>query len=254
MKMAKLLKPKDKILLALALLGDFFDEARLLGGVVGSVYKNVYGWTPPQFKRQRFYEVVSRRIKTGEIKKIVKKGQTYLRLLSAGKKRLVRDFPILKLQKQRWDGFWTIVAFDIKEINRYQRDFLRNKLLELGFGMYQRSLYISPYNWVEDLREFIIYHKLRGVRVFRAKEVLIGDPKQQAAKIWKLDRLASEYKRLISKAKRIKRMKGGRKKENKARKLRSQYLDLLLVDPCLPKQLLPDDWPAEEARKLALNL
>lgn len=250
--MAKLLKPKDKILLGLALLGDVFDEARLLGGLVTGVYENVYGWTPPQFKKQRFYETISRTIKTAYIEKIIKNGELCLRLLSAGKKRLIRDFPILKLQKQRWDGLWTIVAFDIAEVTRYQRDLLRRKLLELGFGMYQRSLYISPYNWVEDLREFIAYHKLEHVRVFRAKDILTEDPKEQATKIWELDDLACEYQEIVDEARKVDRVVKNRK--DKVRKLRSHYLDVLLSDPCLPRELLPSDWPAGLARRLVFSL
>lgn len=250
--MAKLLKPKDKILLGLALLGDAFDETRLLGGLVTTTYRNVYGWTPPQFKRQRFYETISRTIKTVYIEKIIKNGELCLRLLSAGKKRLIRDFPILKLQKQKWDGLWTIVAFDIAEAICYQRNFLRRKLLELGFGMYQRSLYISPYNWVEDLREFIAHHKLEHVRVFRARDVLIEDPKEQAAKIWKLDDLAYEYREIINEARKVDRAVKNQK--DRVRKLRSYYLDVLLSDPCLPKELLPSDWPAGLARRLVFSL
>ena len=250
--MAKLLKPKDRILLGLALLGDAFDEARLLGGLVTTAYKNVYGWTPPQFKKQRFYETISRTVKTAYIEKIIKNGEPYLRLLSVGREKLIRDFPILKLQKQKWDGLWTVVAFDIAEVTRYQRDLLRRKLLELGLGMCQRSLYISPYNWIEDLREFIAHHKLEHVRVFRAKDILVGDLKEQAAKTWKLDYLAYEYREIINEAKRVNRLVTDRK--DRVRKLRSHYLDILLSDPCLPKELLPSDWPAGLARRLVFNL
>ena len=251
--MAKLLKVKDRILLALSLVEDVFDEVRLFGGVVSFLYGSFYGWTPPKFKKQRFYESVSRMIKTGYIERIIKDGKPYLRLLSAGREKLVRDFPLLKLQKKKWDGVWTIVVFDIAEASRYQRDLLRRKLLELGFGMYQRSVYISPFDFVEDLKEFIENYKLSHVQVFRAKEVIGEDKKERVAKIWQLEKLNKEYQKIIEKAKEIKRLPKDRVREGRLRQLRNFYLDTLLSDPLLPKELLPEGWLGEKARKIILS-
>lgn len=252
--MAKLLKAKDRVLLGLALMGDAFDETRLLGGLVTSLYANVYGWAPVKFRKQRYYESVSRMIKTGYIEKIIKNGQPYLRLLSAGKERLIRDFPILKLQGQKWEGLWTIVVFDIAETSRYKRDLLRRKLLELGFGMYQRSVYISPFNFIEDLKEFIENYRLSNVQVFRSKEVIGENRRERVAKIWKLERLNKQYQKVIKEVERIKKLPKGRVKERRLRQLRNFYLDLLLSDPFLPRELLPKDWLGEKARGAVLRL
>lgn len=48
-------------------------------------------------------------------------------------------------EKRRWDGVWRLVIFDVNERNKYQRDLLRLKLRELGFGTLQRSVYIYPH-------------------------------------------------------------------------------------------------------------
>ena len=48
----------------------------------------------------------------------------------------------------------------------------RKKLLSLTFARLQRSVYITPHNFVEDLREWIDFIGLKGkVRIFRAEEV-----------------------------------------------------------------------------------
>ena len=36
--------------------------------------------------------------------------------------------------------------FDIRGESRFIRDLLKKKLKSLGFGMWQRSIYISPFN------------------------------------------------------------------------------------------------------------
>ena len=247
--MSKLLTGRDKILLGLAFLGDVWDETRLVGGWVSHAYETVYGFVPVKYRKQGFSESVYRMIKTGHIEKVIKNDQPCLRLHSSGKKRLIRDFPILKLQRKKWDGFWMIVIFDIAEISSYQRGSLRRKLLELGFGMYQRSVYISPFNWIDDLREFVAHRNLREVRIFRAKEVLIGNAKEQAAKIWQLEKLEREYQKILERIEETSKMRAGKKKEKALREIKSSYLDLVIIDPHLPKELLPSDWPAEEVRK-----
>lgn len=253
-KMAKLLKTKDRVLLSLALLGDAWDEVRLLGGLVTHLYGNFYGWTPVKFRKQSFYESVSRMVKTGYIEKIVKNDEPYLRLLSAGKEKLIRDFPILELQGRKWDGLWTIVVFDVAEASRYKRDLLRNKLLELGFGMYQRSVYISPFDFTEDLKEFIEHYQLLNVQVFRAKE-MIGEKREgRIAKIWQLEKLNKGYEKFIEEAEKVGQLPKGKSRENKLRQLRNFYLDILLSDPFLPKELLPKDWLGGKARKIILSL
>ena len=252
-KMAKLLKAKDRILLGLALLGDAWDDVRLVGGLVTHLYSNFYGWTPVKFRKQSFYESISRMVKTGYIEKIIKNNKPYLRLLSAGKKKLIRDFPILELQGRKWDGFWTIVVFDIAEISRYKRDLLRRKLLEIGFGMYQRSVYISPFDFTEDLKEFIEHYQLPNVQVFRAKEMIGERREERMAKIWPLEKLNEGYEKIIEKAEEIERLPKGKPRENKLRQLRNFYLDILLSDPFLPKELLPKDWLGEKARKIVLS-
>ena len=58
-----------RILLVLAFLADCLDEARLLGGLVGVTYSQVYGWVPPQYKRHNFYNQVRRFIQKGYARK-----------------------------------------------------------------------------------------------------------------------------------------------------------------------------------------
>lgn len=49
-----------------------------------------------------------------------------------------------KITKKQWDGTWFMVSFDIPDEKGRVRQSLQLKLKELGFRMYQKSLYIYP--------------------------------------------------------------------------------------------------------------
>ena len=61
----------------------------------------------------------------------------------------------LQLKEQNWDGKWRLIVFDIQEITRKDRDFLRRQLKWIGFEELQKSVWIFPYEIREDLSEFI---------------------------------------------------------------------------------------------------
>jgi len=62
--------------------------------------------------------------------------------------KILLDF---KRKKKKWDGKWFIVFFDVPEIQRNKRDFLRSYLKKLGFCPYQQSVYIFPYECQKEV-------------------------------------------------------------------------------------------------------
>lgn len=264
--MRKLLRTKDILLLGLSGTLDLFEEIKDPFQLVGKSYENMYGWIPRKYKRHNFMHLVWRSIKTGYIEKIEKKGEVYIRLTSQGSKKITRDFPLLSLQKIKWDKRWRVAIFDIQEINKSARDGLRKKLKELGFGMIQKSVFISPHDIIKDLSEFIKNSGLdEVVYTFEASNLATGDVKGLANKIWNLNALNEKYreiteiidnKHLMSKRDRVKLLndKNQESMVNLARELREKYLALILKDPFLPKELLPSDWMGYEAKKFIKNL
>lgn len=272
--MKKLLKTQDILLLGLAGVLDLFEEIRDPLQLVGKSYENMYGWIPGQYKRHNFIHLVWRSIKTGYIEKIEKRGEVYIRLTSQGNKRIIRDFPLLSLQKRIWDKTWRIVIFDIEEINRNARDNLREKLKELGFGMIQKSVFISPHDIIEDFNEFIKNAELEDVvYAFEAHNLATRNAKELANKVWNLNFINEKYKELIGKIEaeylivahdrgkmlnglstNTPPVKGEKDWINLAREIRREYLGLVMRDPFLPKELLPIDWKGEKARALIREL
>lgn len=207
--------------------GEFSEDIRLVDDLVPKVMDLRYGFVPMNFKRQSYASSVSRLLKTGEISKNVdEKGKVSLELTSFGDERFKRKFPIFG--KNKWDGSFMMVVFDIPEKDKKARQALRNKLKELGFGMMQESVWISPYHFEEDLKEFLDTKGYSSyVFVLKAQKLSGENIKDLVKKIWSLDILENEYKRII---------------DNKLdlKEAWDSYLLVLSKDPLLPKELFSD--------------
>ena len=246
---------------------DIFEEFKDPLGIMAKSYESMYGFTPKRYQRHNYYHLIWRNLKVGYIEKVVKGAEVYLRLTGEGKEKIIRDFPLLEFQKKRWDRKWRIVLFDIAELDRRKRDMLRNKLKELGFGMFQQSVYISPHNFTKDLVEFLLASQLSGfVYVFEIyhTQMAIGDARELALKVWNLDSLSERYLKLIEKINHLisahgregnlKSMIDEKEEKNKKEKdrrekikdIKEEYLGLILIDPFLPKELLPSNWAFAE--------
>lgn len=56
-----------------------------------------------------------------------------------------------KEKKLKWDGKWRAIIFDIPELTRKDRDFLRRELRWIGFKELQKSVWIFPYEIEKEL-------------------------------------------------------------------------------------------------------
>lgn len=247
--MKKLLRTSDKILISLAFLGDLAME----------VYARGHGFTGNksfleslEIKNSTLRSELYRFLKTGEIEKIVdKKGRVCYRLTAPGQERFERLFPLSKLSSKPWDKKWRIVIFDIEEKNKSIRNSLRRKLMSLGFAKLQESVYITPLDVLADFREFLRNENLYGeVMAFEAGEVFETDPKIIAKYVWGLSDLNNKYQKLLEEANWMERNGTAEEKQ----KVRDSFFRILSEDPMLPKELLPDGWLGEEARKLVMKL
>src|SRR3989344_3863448 len=63
---------------------------------------------------------------------------------------LVAPNVLLEIKKEKWDGKWRVLIFDIPESLRFIRDQIRATLVAVGFKRLQDSVWIYPYN-CEDL-------------------------------------------------------------------------------------------------------
>mgnify|MGYP001568032673 CR=1 FL=1 len=57
-----------------------------------------------------------------------------------------------KRKIKHWNKKWFIVFFDVPEIQRNKRNYLRRFLLQIGFYKYQQSIYIFPYECEKEIK------------------------------------------------------------------------------------------------------
>lgn len=98
---------------------------------------------------------------------------TYLLNSKARIKALLANWEIklddYEIQKEKWDGNWRVLIFDIPEKAKRLRDDLRAIIAILGFKQLQKSVWISPYKipkFISDsLREGLFKNWIRIMEV-----------------------------------------------------------------------------------------
>ena len=90
-------------------------------------------------------------------------GTRTLTLTEKGRKRAISfNFSRMKLKTPDiWDGLWHIVIFDVPEKYKGARLSLRDKLLDLGFFQYQKSVYLYPYPCHDEVDFIVELFKIR---------------------------------------------------------------------------------------------
>ena len=68
------------------------------------------------------------------------------------------EYDSLTIKRLDWDGKWRILVFDIPEDERNKRTIFRNKLKDLGFYNFQRSVFLTPFpceKEIEIIKQFL---------------------------------------------------------------------------------------------------
>ncbi len=79
---------------------------------------------------------------SGEKVKLSEKGQKLLRDIEREE---------IEIMRHEWDGIWRIVAYDIPEKQKKERNYFRRKLESLGFCELQKSMMVIPYECKEEI-------------------------------------------------------------------------------------------------------
>ena len=100
------------------------------------------------------------------------KGKQAIILTKEGlNKALKASFSIEKRQKRK-DGKWTMLIFDVPEKYRKSRDLLRSILHNLGYKIFQQSVWITPYDVSEKTERLLQFYSLDiYVKIFLIKEI-----------------------------------------------------------------------------------
>lgn len=116
-----------------------------------------------QYKKQSFDATVDSLIKNKLIeRKVDKNGEIHISLTQRGRWEYgIRAGKVKRESKQKWDGTWRVVVFDVPEHKRYLRRELRHAIMLYGFEKLQQSVWIYPYpceDFIELLQKHLSLH------------------------------------------------------------------------------------------------
>lgn len=109
-------------------------------------------------KREVDWDYFNKRLwemkKRGYIKNFKKEKENLLELTSIGKEKALKYFSnefMVEIPKT-WDRKWRIVIFDIPSKKKYLRDTMRNKLKKIGFYQLQKSVFVYPFECLDQIK------------------------------------------------------------------------------------------------------
>lgn len=182
--------------------------------------------------------------------------RSYYALTEKGHNRIASGARRVYQQPEPWDGQWRILAYTIPEEQRSLRDHLRHELTWLGFAPLSAGTWITPRPIDQQALE-ILEGLSEWTEIFTAR--YNGGKGDQALvrRCWNVDAIAGGYREWAgtyrAKLSDLKaRMAGGSPPaENwcfvERTLLVHDYRKFLHVDPGLPRELLPADWPGDDA-------
>jgi phenylacetic acid degradation operon negative regulatory protein len=187
--------------------------------------------------------------------------RTYYRLtdrasavLSEGRHRIMS----FGLDRGAWDGTWVLAAFSIAEEQRDLRHSLRTKLRWLGFAPLYDGLWVSP---TADAGTAAA--ELTELGVATSTVFLAGAPQvpglRAPQEAWDFGLLRRNYEEFVARyAPLLVRVRNGAVGASEALVARTGIMDTWRtfpnLDPGLPVELLPADWPRAAARDVFVEI
>jgi phenylacetic acid degradation operon negative regulatory protein len=170
-----------------------------------------------------------------------------LGVLDEGRRRIFAPAAV------EWDGDWTMVIYQLSEAERAERDELRKQLAWLGFGSLTTSTWLAPGERTAEVDRLDAVRRGDRVDVLRCRSRGLEHDRDLARRCWDLDDLAAQYDAFVSGHRDL----GSRADDLTGAEALVARTDLIatfrhfpFLDPRLPVDVRPDDWPGEEAHRL----
>lgn len=191
--------------------------------------------------------------------------RSYYSLTAEGRRRFDAAHRVIYAADQPpWDGDWLLVLTGAVPLPPEVREALRRDLLWQGFGTLAPHVLAHPRGDENSLRQTLEGHGLAGkVVVMRARGHALTDPAAGMALVrggWDLDTLATSYQAFLERFRPLWQAlrSAGEPAPKQGFLIRTllihDYRRVVLRDPLLPAEVLPDDWPGAAARLLCRTL
>lgn len=152
----------------------------------------------------------------------------------------------------RWNGAFHGLIYEIPERDRAFRDRLRRCARLLGYACLRGGVLIAPTDRSPQLQALMSNQPAQAHLLPARIELSLDDACRLAARLWALDALADDYHAHIqamrdatAAAAAGDRITGSRALRAFAAAIQPVY-ETIARDPLLPRELLPDNWPAPE--------
>lgn len=212
------------------------------------------------YSQKSIYTTVRRLEKRGLIRKFQREGKKHLKLTELGKAVLEKHRADSKKHRPPWDQKWRLVIFDVPESKTELRKYLRTYLITMGFGKVQRSVWISPYDYRIEVKQYLKKIKLSDFVYQLLVENFQGLTGEEiATTFWDLQGLHNKYVKFCRDwTERLSKLEDIRQESTEPdadifqrymSHLTWDYQAILSQDPHLPMELLPSDWGGTSAKK-----
>ncbi|MEK7074085.1 MAG: PaaX family transcriptional regulator C-terminal domain-containing protein [Patescibacteria group bacterium] len=196
------------------------------------------------------YEVIKNALTTAWKRRfIVKRRHALPTITQQGRRRLQEIMPVYD-PVRTWDGRLHAVTYDIPEKKHKARDLLRTYLRRLGCAKLQESVWLTPYNPIDVLRDFILEKDIEGTVIVSdlGKDASVGEETMEGliVRLYNLEELHDRYKTWLD-------IFGDPRTLIQYEGL-VRYLSILNDDPQLPFALLPKWWSGDRAYKTIKSL
>ncbi|MFI7542188.1 PaaX family transcriptional regulator C-terminal domain-containing protein [Actinoplanes sp. NPDC049599] len=157
------------------------------------------------------------------------------------------------VEAEPWDEHWTVIAFSVPRDRAAQRRGLRAQLRWMGFAPLYDGLWVSPRDVTEKAREQLVPFGAT-MTVFRSRHVGPGAGRSPLD-AWDTAAIARRYEAfMVTWGPVPPRVHAGEITGPEAVRARTEVMDtyrrLPILDPGLPRRLLPAGWLREPARDL----
>jgi phenylacetic acid degradation operon negative regulatory protein len=153
---------------------------------------------------------------------------------------------IYRTAAEPWDGTWHLVITQLPA-ERSRRDRLRAGLGFLGYAQLDDATWVGPH-WTQEVDGLL---EAEGVRAERFAARHDGDSLGLVRRAWDVEGLARAYTRWQADAESLVSAAGATPDDEQAFAARSrlvhEWRKFLFLDPGLPRELLPGDWPGDTA-------
>lgn len=173
-----------------------------------------------------------------------------VKLTKKGRRLLRGERDPEKQWERAWDGKWRMVVFDIPESSRKLREDLRNLIKTQSFGCLQKSIWISPDPFGQDIRNLRrMAPAPRTLSFLECSELYGGKPIEIAKAAWNFSSLDSNYTQYLSFLDSCRKAPGQFPLEDFLTQENHLWDQAMGPDPLLPNELLPKKYLGKKALK-----